>query len=361
MPAPQVAPDLLVHQQEPYNAEPRPAALAGRPLTPVGVFYVRNHGPVPDIEPGEWRLRVDGLVDRVLELDLATLRQTATSITRSATLQCAGNRRADLLEVADIPGEAPWGPGATSTATWTGVRLADVLGAAGVLPGAAHVVFTAPDHAADADPPQTYGSSIPLDKATAPEVLLAWGMNGEPLPPAHGGPVRMVVPGYIGARSVKWVHRVTVQTAPSDSYFQAAAYRLVPADARPARGAGLPLGQVALNCAVLTPQGGATVPPGPTTVSGYAMAGCGRTVGRVDVSTDGGRTWCQAAFDTDEATSFVWRLWSVEVDLPGGPAEVVARAWDSSGSTHPESASTVWNPKGYVNNSWPRVRFTVAG
>ncbi len=351
---------MVVHGREPYNAEPHPSALDGRRITPVGVFYSRNHGPVPDIHPPTWRLRVDGLVDDRLHLDLSTL-QRYESVTLTATLQCAGNQRAGLLEVTDIPGEAPWGPGATSTATWTGARLAEVLAAAGVRDAAAHVAFTAPDPAADTDPTETYGGSIPIDKALAPEVLLAWGMNGDPLPPAHGGPVRVLVPGYVGARSVKWVHRVRVQAAPSDSHFQATAYRLLPADATPARGAEVALGQVPLGCAVLTPYAGATVTAGTTTVSGYALAGCARTVDRVDVSVDGGRTWRQATFDTDEAAPFVWRLWSSDVDLPPGAAEVVARAWDSSGSTHPESAATVWNPKGYVNNSWSRVRFTVAG
>ena len=148
-----------------------------------------------------------------------------------ATLQCAGNRRAGLMAVRDIPGQHPWGPGATSTARWVGVRLGDVLAEAGIRPEATDIAFVAPDVAGEASPPQSYGGSITTGKASADEVLLAWEMNGEPLTVAHGAPVRVVVPGHIGARSVKWVEQITAQDHPSDNFFQQSAYRLLPADA----------------------------------------------------------------------------------------------------------------------------------
>ena len=153
------------------------------------------------------------------------------------------------------------------------------------------------DIAPGARPPQPYGGSVPLSKALGGEVLLAWAMNGQPLPPVHGGPVRVVVPGYIGARSVKWVEQVTIQDHPSDNYFQATAYRLLPAGADPAAarpGDGLSLGAVAVSSAILRPGPGAVLPAGPAQVTGYAFAGDGRGIARVDVSTDGGRTWQQA-------------------------------------------------------------------
>jgi sulfite oxidase len=128
------------------------------------------------------------------------------------------------------------GPATISTAEWTGASLADVVAAAGTGPGVAHVAFTAPDVSPSVDPPQSYGSSIPLPKACSGEVLLAWAMNGQPLPRVHGGPVRVVVPGYIGARSVKWVQQITAHAHPSDSYFQAEDYRLLPADTESAPG-----------------------------------------------------------------------------------------------------------------------------
>src|SRR5919106_2208938 len=137
--------DLIVHEDEPFNAETRRAALAEGPLTATDAFYVRGHGPVPQIDPSAWRLRVHGLVQRELDLSLPTLREALRERTETATLQCAGNRRAGLIAVRDIPGEAPWGPGAIGTATWSGVALADVLALAGPMHDATHVGFEGAD------------------------------------------------------------------------------------------------------------------------------------------------------------------------------------------------------------------------
>ncbi len=347
--------DMIVHEQDPYNAEPPRPGLATT-ITPFDSFYVRNHGPVPNIDTDAWRLSIDGLVDHELTLSLADLQNRWPHRQVTATMQCAGNRRAGLIEVRDIPGEDPWGPGATSTAQWTGVRLADVLADAGVHQDARYVALGAPDVSQIADPPQPYGGSIDLGKATSDEVLLAWAMNGDPLPAVHGGPVRVVVPGYIGARSVKWVQRITVQTTPSDNYFQATAYRLLPAEADPATagpGDGLPLAAVALNAAIISPDDDAHVAAGRLEVAGYAYAGDDRTVARVDVSTDEGRSWVQADLDP-AASPWSWQHWTAAVDVTPGKQTVIARAWDSTGASQPESPRHLWNPKGYINNSWAR-------
>src|SRR4051812_1102201 len=145
--------DLIVHEEDPFNAETGLAALAEGPLTATDAFYVRAHGPVPEIDPAEWRLRVHGAVERELELSLPTLREAFREREEIATLQCAGNRRAGLIAIRDIPGEAPWGPGATGTATWSGVALADVIALAGPLPEAAHVGFEGADVSPEAKPP----------------------------------------------------------------------------------------------------------------------------------------------------------------------------------------------------------------
>jgi len=351
--------DLIVHEQEPLNAETGLEALGEGPLTPTDAFYVRGHGPVPSSDRLAWRLRVHGLIERELELSFSTLREAFRERQEIATLQCAGNRRAGLVAIRDIPGEAPWGPGATGTAVWTGVALADVLSLAHPLPDAMHVGFEGADLCSQASPPERFGGSIPLDKACRPEVLLAWGMNGEPLSLVHGAPLRVVVPGYIGARSVKWLERIEVRSAPWPGYFQDVAYRLLPDGATLGPGAGMPLGLIALNADVLSPADGETVASGPIEVRGYAFAGGERHVARVDVSVDGGTDWSQAEL-LEDLGRWAWRHWRAALTLPPGEHEILVRAWDSSAATQPEDEAALWNPKGYVNNARPRVRVLAA-
>jgi len=346
--------DLIVHEQEPFNAETGLAALAEGALTATDAFYVRGHGPVPSSDRSAWRLRVQGLVERELELSLPTLREAFREREVTATLQCAGNRRAGLVAIRDIPGEAPWGPGATGTAVWTGVALADVLALAKPAAHATHVGFEGADRCSQANPPERFGGSIPLDKACRPEVLLAWGMNREPLPLIHGAPLRAVVPGYIGARSVKWLERIEVRSSPWPGYFQHVAYRLLPENATPGPGMGMPLGLIALNADVLSPADGDTVPAGPIEIRGYAFAGGERHVARVDVCVDGDANWSQAELLQDLGR-WAWRQWRSTLVLPPGEHEIVVRAWDSSAATQPESEAALWNPKGYVNNARPRL------
>lgn len=350
--------DLIVHQEEPFNAETGLAGLGEGSVTATDAFYVRGHGPVPELDPAAWRLHVHGAVERELVLSLPTLREALRERELAATLQCAGNRRANLMAIRDIPGEVAWGPGATGTAVWAGVALADVLALAGPLDEAAHVGFVGADLAAEAKPAQRFGGSIPLYKARRPEVLLAWSMNGEPLPVVHGAPVRVVVPGYIGARSVKWLERIEVRTEPWQGYFQNVVYRLLPEDAEPGPGAGMALGLVAVNSDVLSPVDGETVAAGLVEVRGYAFAGGDRYVARVDVSLDGGARWAQAEL-LEDLGRWAWRHWRIAVELPPGEHEIVVRAWDSSAATQPEDEAALWNPKGYVNNARPRVRVSV--
>jgi sulfite oxidase len=345
--------DMVVHEREPFNAETGLAALAEGPVTATDAFYVRGHGAVPEIDAVAWRLHVHGAVERELDLSLETLREALPEREVTATLQCAGNRRAGLMAIRDIPGEAPWGPGATGTATWTGVALADVLALAG--PRGGHVGFEGADVSPEAKPAQQFGGSIPLEKACRPEVLLAWAMNGEPLPDVHGAPLRVVVPGYIGARSVKWLKRIEVRSEPWQGYFQHVAYRLLPEDGTPGPGAGMPLGLIALNSDVLFPADGETVAAGRVQARGYAFAGGERHVTRVDVSLDAGASWAQAQL-LDDLGPWAWRHWHITVDLSPGDHEILVRAWDSSAATQPEDEAGLWNPKGYVNNARPRVR-----
>jgi sulfite oxidase len=353
---------MVVRSEEPFNAEPPAWVLAGRETTPTDTFYARNHGPFPNIAPNDWRLTVGGLVETPLTLSLRQLTTNFDQHTVRATLACAGNRRAELLRVWPIPGKDPWEHGAISTAEWSGARLADVLAAAGVhRRDGLHVEFLAPDIAQEARPVQSYGSSIPLNKASSEEVLLAWQMNGQPLPRAHGGPVRVVVRGYIGARSVKWVTAITVRRGPSQNYFQALDYRILPPDADPdtvAEGDGISLSTLPLNCDILTPADGDQVEAGALTIRGWAMAGDGRSVERVDVSLDDGQSWRQAELHHAHS-KWAWSLWSLTIDIASGPLRIIARAWDDTAVTQPESPASLWNPRGYGNNSYARVHARV--
>jgi sulfite oxidase len=267
-----------------------------------------------------------------------------------------------LLRVKPIPGKDPWEHGAISTAEWRGARLSDVLEAAAVHHSDdLHVAFDAPDVAQEARPVQAFGGSVPLRKAMSDEVLLAWQMNGQPLPRAHGGPVRVVVPGYIGARSVKWVTAITVQAVPSQNYFQALDYRILPPDVDAdtvGPGEGISLSTLELNCDILVPTNNDHVPAGALTIRGYGIVGDSHSVERIDVSLDDGHSWRQA--DLHPAPSrWSWRPWSLTLDVKPGPLSIIARAWDDTGMLQPESTESLWNPRGYGNDAWARVELTI--
>jgi sulfite oxidase len=376
-------PDLLVRQQDPFNAGPPQQHIRRSFLTPKELFFVRNHGAVPEVDLFSYRLTVGGRVKRPLRFSLEEIHRLP-KVKVTATLQCAGNRRDELVRVAPIPHELEWHSEAISTAEWAGVRLRDLLAAVEPDAEARHVAFLGLDETERLGQRFCFGGSIPLDKALNPEVLLAYEMNGEPLPPVHGAPLRVVVPGYIGARSVKWLSSVTLQEEPSDNYFQARAYRMFPPhvgregrnghDTPPQEidwDSGLMLGELSVSSVITSPLEGAEVQPdadGEVKVQGWAMAGGGRTVARVDLSTDGGRTWTVATLEPDARSGpWSWRLWEGKLRLPPaapgtpGDYEIVCRAWDSATHTQPEDPAHVWNFKGYMNNAWHRVRVTCAG
>ncbi len=345
------AAEMTVHSESPFNAEAAPEALWAGAVTPVGEHYVRGHGPVPEASGASATLSVCGLVERPLTLTVNELRDRFDAHEVIATLMCAGNRRTDLAEVRPIPGEAPWGPGAIGTARWRGARLGDLLAATGApASGARHVALLGLDESPETDPPEPFGGSIPLEKARAPEVLLAWEMNGEPLPAVHGGPLRLVVPGYYGARSVKWLTSLELQAQPSANHFQATAYRV----------GGEQLGELPVCSAILAPRSGATLAAGTVEVRGYALAGA-TPVEQVQTSADGGRTWADAELLDAGLGPWAWRRWRARAELTAtGSAELLARAFDADGNGQVREVAAVWNPKGYANSAWARVRVRVA-
>ncbi|GEO99271.1 molybdopterin-dependent oxidoreductase [Methylobacterium haplocladii] len=351
---------LIVHGEAPYNAEPPLDRLRAAFLTDQADFYVRSHGDIPDLDADDYRLTVGGMVATPLELSLADLKERFEPVTVTAVMQCAGNRRADMLAVAPVSGD-PWAPGAIGNAEWTGVRLADVLQAAGCEAGEErHVAFESHDRIAESD--TRFGASIPLAKALAPETLLAFAMNGAALAPEHGHPLRVVVPGFAGIRSPKWLARITVQDQPSDNPMQADDYKLFPPGvtaetADPA--AGHTIEAMPLNSAICEPARGAALKAGRHSIRGYAIAS-DRAVARVDVSPDGGRSWAQARIEHDRRAPFAWTFWEIDLDLGTGEHELAVRAWDSAGQTQPAAPDDTWNYKGYLSAAWHRVRVTVA-
>ena len=353
-------PDTIVHDQQPLNVESPLGPLRECFLTPTELFYIRSHGTIPEVAPTSYRLTVSGMVERPLGLSLEEIRDEFPKSTVTATLQCAGNRRQGLMEAYPIPGEISWGAGAIGNARWTGVPLREILLAAGVEEGARHVAFVGLDEIEEGYSPN-YGSSIPLEKGTGSEVLLAYEMNDEPLRPEHGFPLRAVVPGYIGARSVKWLSGITLQDTPSDNYFQARQYKLLPpyvTEESDDVSEGFALGEISVNAVTCRPTDGATIHAGPVTFQGYALAGGGRDIERVDLSPDEGQTWVGATLSEGEGNPWAWSFWEATLELESGPRQIVVRALNSAADTQPQDARGVWNFKGYVNNAWHRVRVT---
>lgn len=350
-------PDFKALEQDPFNGGAPPARLVEHYLTPADMFFVRNHAPVPDVDAVAYRLAVEGLVKTPLALSLDDLRRDFERVRLVAAMQCAGNRRVELQKLAPIPGELIWDTEAVGNAEWGGWRLSDVLHAAGVSAddGDLHAAFDGLDMVAAHG--QTFGGSIPLAKALHGDVLLADTMNGAPLPPAHGFPLRVVVPGYIGARSVKWLARIIVQDTPSANYYQTHAYKLFAGDVTPETvdwSAGMMLGELNLNAIIAQIEPGA----GGIIARGIAIAG-ERQVERVEVSVDGAH-WLQAAL-LDPPSRYGWRRWEARITLEPGEHAIMARAWDSAASTQPERIESVWNFKGYMNNAWHRVKVMVTG
>jgi sulfite oxidase len=325
-------------------------------VTPIDLFFTRSHAPVPRIDPATWRLQVGGLVDRPRSFSLEELgafpRREVT-----ATLVCAGLRRDEFLTLGPLAGELPWGPEPVSTGRWTGVALRDILQAVGPANGACHVEFIGLDRVERQGQQFGFGGSIDLAKALSGEVLLADQLNGAPLPTSHGFPLRAVVPGWIGARSVKWLGIIRLAAEPSPNYFQSRAYRfqreIDPNDPRDIR-AGVALSAVPLNAVILSPTADQVVPAGRVSVRGWAMGSGGRPITAVEVSADGGDHWVGARISASK-TAWTWSFWDAGLELVPGCHTLVVRATDSAGETQPPTLSETWNVKGYNNNAWHRV------
>jgi sulfane dehydrogenase subunit SoxC len=324
------------------------------PITPVGLHYLLIHYDIPAVDAAQWALTVGGRVGNPLRLSLDDLRERpAREVT--ATMECAGNGRA-LLEPHVV--SQPWLLEAVGNATWRGVPLRPILKEAEPLDDAVEVVFTGLDRGIEKDVEQSYQRALALEDALADEVLLAYELNGEPLPPQHGFPLRLLVPGWYGMTNVKWLAGIAVVAEPFEGYQHTAAYRYRDDE----DDAGTPVTRMQPR-SLMVPPGipdfntrERTVPVGTCVLEGRAWSGWA-PVTRVEASTDGGETWADAELEPLESR-WGWRGWHFEwmADEPGKYV-LCCRAHDEAGNVQPDEPP--WNVGGYSNNAPQRVPVTV--
>jgi sulfane dehydrogenase subunit SoxC len=331
-----------------------PLEALQHPITPVGLHYLLIHYDIPVVGE-EWRLRIGGLVERPLELGLEEIR-SLPAVTQPVTMECAGNGRAKL-EPHVV--SQPWLLEAVGTGEWTGVPLAALLDRAGVRPGAVELVFEGLDRGVEGGEAQAYARALTVEQAMGADVMLAYELNGAPLPSQHGYPLRLVVPGWYGMTNVKWLSSISAVAEPFAGYQQAQAYRF-----REHEGdAGRPVTRMVPRALMAPPgipdfmtrertvEGRAPVP-----VTGRAWSGWGG-ITSVSFSDDGGATWSPAQLG-ESAGPYAWREWT-HVWRPPAPGryELCCRAADETGAEQP--LHPTWNVGGYENNAVQRVAVTV--
>jgi sulfane dehydrogenase subunit SoxC len=328
-----------------------PLEALRHPITPAGLHYLLIHYDIPAVDPLVFRLEVGGAVERPVELSLDDLR-ARRRVSMPITFECAGNGRALL---APRPISQPWLTEAVGTAEWAGTPLWPLLEEAGVSGSAVEALFTGLDRGVEGGVLQSYERALPL--ADAEHALLAYEMNGAPLPPQHGFPLRLVVPGWYGMTNVKWLGRITLLEEPYQGYQNSVAYRLYDEAEVP----GEPV-QRMLPRSLMVPPG---VPdfmtrerhlePGPVVLSGRAWSGRGQ-IAEVAVSTDGAATFAKATLE-EPLGEAAWRGWRFEWDAPEGEHVLCSRATDTAGNTQPLEPR--WNLKGYENNAVERIGLVV--
>jgi sulfite oxidase len=346
---------MILHNEYPEDLE-SPLDAFDTWLTPIDAFFVRQHIPRPTVDLSTWKLEINGLVEKPVAFSLSELRGMR-QYTVPATLECAGNGRAYFHPT--VPG-LQWKKGGIGNAEWRGVRVADLLQAARPKSGASWLDVDGADQGAGKTP--DFIRSITMRKALDPATLIALEMNGQPLPEIHGGPTRLIAPGFDGASWVKWATRMTVGTAPNNGFFMNPAYR-IPKYPVPPGTAAKPEDLVIVEAMpvksfFVSPADGSSHNNGVIELRGIAWSGEQR-IARVDVSVDRGITWHAAKLGREDYPS-AWRLWRFEWEpLDRGYHQLMCRATDSSGATQPLEAA--WNPSGYLWNSLDRIGVTVGG
>lgn len=324
---------MIIREKEPENLE-MPFGLLRGWITPNELFYIRSHFPVPQIDLQRWRLKIEGAIEHPLELSWDDLRGRPR-VTQPATLECAGNGRVFL--VPKVKG-TQWELGAVGNAQWTGISLGEVLRQAGVKSGALEVILEGADGGTISEAPKPagkipYARSLPLGKALD-DVLLAFEMNGEPLTPAHGFPLRAIVPGWYGMAAVKWLQRIVITERPYHGYYQTVDYAFWQ---REQAGIALvPITQMQVKASIARPGINEIIAAGTNyKVAGAAWTSEGEVV-KVEVSSDGGGSWIEASLGEQTAPNS-WQLWEWDWQTPNKPGRCVllARATDSRGRTQP--------------------------
>jgi sulfane dehydrogenase subunit SoxC len=325
-------------------------------VTPIGLHYLLTHYDIPDVDVGSWRLEVDGLVGQPLSLSLDELR-ARPAVEIAVTMECAGNGRAHI-EPHVV--SQPWLLEAVGTARWRGTPVAGLLEEAGVRDGALEVLFTGLDRGVEGGEEQLYARSLSVDEVLRGDALLAYEINGVPLPPQHGYPLRLVVPGWYGMTSVKWLARISVLDEPFDGYQMRHSYRTRQQEDE----LGEPIMRIAPRSLMVPPgipeymSRSRIVSAGPCELRGRAWSGRSEIAG-VEVSADGGETWIEADVDVSSLGIWAWRGWRFTWHAEPGEYELCCRARDAAGNVQP--LEPPWNVGGYVNNAVQRVSVTVTG
>jgi sulfite oxidase len=341
---------MILHNDRPEDLE-TPLRYFDQYLTPVDAFFVRQHLPRPaPIDRAAYRLTLNGMVSKPVEVTLAELERLPQQ-TLPAVIECTGNGRGFYSP--KVPG-IQWGRGAIGNAEWSGPRISDVLKLAGVSASATWLEIDGADRGVAATP--DFVRAMPMHKALHPATLLALKMNGQPLPDIHGAPARLIVPGWDGTSSVKWVVRITAAAQQTAGFFMNPGYRypkyaLEPGSApKPAELEvieGMPV-----KSTITAPEDRAKLPLGPVTIRGFAWAG-ENAIDRVEVSTDGGSRWTAAVL-TGAKLPFAWRLWRHDwKPSEQGYYSILSRATDTAGRVQP--IVSAWNPSGYLWNAIDRI------
>ncbi|MFQ5880429.1 MAG: sulfite oxidase [Dehalococcoidia bacterium] len=322
-------------------------------ITPIGMHYLLVHFDIPEVNVKEWRLKVGGLVSKPMSLTLDEIREQPAA-TIAVTMECAGNGRALLTP---RPISQPWLLEAVGTAEWTGTPLQGILAEAGINDKAVEIIFAGLDRGVEGGQVQYYQRSLSIDEATREEVLLAYHMNGQPLQPQHGYPLRLIVPGWYGMASVKWLDRIDAIGEPFQGYQMTQTYRYSQA----ADDSGEPVTLIRVR-ALMIPPGipdfvtrTRLVEAGPVTLTGRAWAGR-LGVSRVEVSVDGGSTWLEAQLE-EEVSPYAWRAWWFRWQARPGRYALCVRAADTEGNVQP--VTQPWNFQGMGNNMVQRVDVVV--